>query len=133
MNVRYNRDARLRTYLFMKHTIKSFLHALKGILFALRHERNFQLECVIAGVVIVLMLWLPLLSTERALLLLTMTVVLSLELINTALERVMDILKPRVHPYARVVKDVIAGAVLLASFAAVGIGACIFIPYFLGN
>lgn len=114
----------------MRKVVKSFFYALKGIWFTLKHERNFQIECAVAGAVVLLMLWLPLLNTERAILILTMTLVLSLELVNTALERVMDILKPRVHPYARVVKDVVAGAVMLASGAALLVGACIFSPYF---
>lgn len=114
----------------MEHLTKSFFYALKGILFTLRHERNFQVECAAGGVVLLLMLWLPLTGVERAVLFLTIALVLALELINTALERVMDILKPRVHPYARVIKDVMAGAVLLASLAALVIGTCIFFPYF---
>jgi diacylglycerol kinase len=61
---------------------------------------------------------------------LTIVLVLSLELANTAAERIMDILKPRVHPYARVVKDAMAGAVLIASVGAVFIGICILLPYF---
>ncbi len=115
----------------MRHFARSLFHALKGIAFTLRNERNFQVECAVAGAVILLMLWLPLSSIERSILLLTMALVLALELANTALERVMDILKPRVHPYARVIKDAMAGAVLLASVIAFLVGACIFAPYFL--
>jgi undecaprenol kinase len=77
-----------------------------------------------------LMIILPLSGLERAVLILTIALVLSLELANTAAERVMDILKPRVHPYARVVKDAMAGAVLIAACAAVCIGMCILLPYF---
>lgn len=80
-------------------------------------------------VVVALMLWLPLSMSENIILILVITAVLSIELVNTALERVMDILKPRVHPYARVVKDIMAGAVLVVSLGALLIGGIIFIPY----
>lgn len=76
-----------------------------------------------------LMIFFPLSGLERALILLSIVLVLTLELANTALERVMDILKPRIHPYARVIKDVMAGSVLLASLAALAIGIAIFLPY----
>lgn len=71
----------------------------------------------------------PLSGMERSLIVLSMALVLTLELANTALERVMDILKPRIHPYARVIKDVMAGAVLLATLASIAIGLVIFSPY----
>lgn len=113
----------------MDRLTRSFSHAYKGILFALRNEKNFQIE-VIAGVLaVVLMLFFPLSGLERALIILSIALVLTLELANTALERVMDILKPRIHPYARVIKDVMAGAVLLVSLAAIAIGVAIFAPY----
>ena len=114
----------------MRHITKSFFYALKGIWFTLKHERNFQIECAAGGAIVLLMLWLPLSSVERSVLLLTIALVLSFELVNTALERVMDILKPRVHPYARVVKDVMAGAVFIVSGAALLVGVCIFSQYF---
>lgn len=114
----------------MRRIMKSFFYALKGIWFTLKHERNFQIECSVAGAVFLLMFWLPLSSVERSVLILTMALVLSFELANTALERVMDILKPRIHPYARVVKDVMAGAVFVVSGAAVLVGVFIFSRYF---
>lgn len=114
----------------MKQIMKSFFYALKGIWFTFKHERNFQIECFIAAAVFLLMFWLPLSFVERALLILTIALVLGFELVNTALERVMDILKPRVHPYARVVKDVVAGAVFIVSAAAVLVGVLIFYRYF---
>ena len=114
----------------MKRILRSFFYALKGILYTLRHERNFQIECAVAGTTLLLMLFLPISPLEAVVLILTIALVLGMEMINTALERVMDILKPRVHPYARVIKDVMAGAVLIATIAAVLIGILIFFPYF---
>lgn len=110
--------------------MRSLTHAGKGILYTLRNERNFQVELTIAGTVMLLTLWLPVSRFEVMILILVSVLVLVLELINTAVERVMDILKPRVHPYARVVKDVTAGAVFVASFGAIILGVMIFSPYF---
>src|SRR3989344_1451344 len=102
----------------MRRVFKSFFYALRGIWFTLRSERNFQIECAVGGAVFLLLLWLPMSSIERALLLFAVGSVLGLELVNTAPARVMDILKPRVHPYARVIKDVMAGAGFVVSFTA---------------
>ncbi len=115
----------------MKHLVRSFTHALKGIAFTLRSERNFQVEAAMTGVVFFLMFLLPLSHFENIVLVIAVTLVLAFELVNTAVERIMDILKPRVHPYARVVKDVMAGAVFVVSFGALLLGVIVFSPYFL--
>ncbi len=114
----------------MKRLARSVVHAGRGITFALKNERNFQIEMIATLGVVVLMTWLPLSMTENIFLIVAITAVLSIELVNTALERVMDILKPRVHPYARVVKDIMAGAVLVVSCGSLLIGIIVFSPYF---
>lgn len=114
----------------MKRLFRSLTHAGKGILFTFRNERNFQVEVIFALLVLLFMLWLPVSKYEGLVLILTIVLVLSLELVNTAVERVMDILKPRVHPYARVIKDVMAGAVFVVSLGAFVLGLVIFLPYF---
>jgi len=108
----------------MSRLIRSFSHAFRGILFALRNERNFQIDTIGGTLAVILMFFFPL-----SLIILSVALVLTLELANTALERVTDILKPRIHPYARAIKDVMAAAVLLVSLAAVAIGVAIFVPY----
>lgn len=115
----------------MRRFFRSFSYALKGILFAIRNEKNFQIEIVVGTMAVLLALFFPLSGLERGLIILSVAVVLAVELANTALERVMDILKPRIHPYARVIKDMMAGAVLLTSLAAIAIGIAIFLPYVL--
>lgn len=114
----------------MQRLFRSVAHAGKGIFYTFRHERNFQVELTLAGTVFLLMLWLPLSHAEILVLIIAIVLVLALELVNTAVERVMDILKPRVHPYARVVKDVMAGAVFIVSCGAFILGIVIFFPYF---
>jgi diacylglycerol kinase len=115
----------------MRRFIRSFSYALKGIHFAVRYERNFQFEMIVGIVIILIMLVLPLTGLERAFIIFSVMLVLALELANTALEKVTDLIKPRIHPYARVVKDMMAGAVLLTSLAAIAVGIVIFLPYVL--
>lgn len=110
----------------MSRILRSVSHALKGLVFAFRHEKNFQIESAVGALAIVGMVVLPLTGLERALIVFALALVLALELANTAFEKVMDILKPRVHPYARVIKDMMAGAVLLAFVAALALCGTIF-------
>jgi diacylglycerol kinase len=110
---------------------KSLRFALHGLRYAFQNERNFRIELVAALGVLVLSVLLGLSLLEKSILLIMCALVLGMELANTALERVIDMLKPRVHPYARIVKDVMAGAVLLVCFVAILIGILIFLPHLL--
>ncbi len=114
----------------LRKFFKSFDHALNGLKYALRNEQNFQLEVVIGVFVILLMFIFDIRGWEKVALFLVIFSVLVMELINTIFERVVDILRPRVHPYAQLIKDIMAAAVLLASVGAVVIGTIIFYPYF---
>lgn len=108
---------------------KSFQQALKGLQKTLSEQQNFKIQTFIGSIVLILALILRVKRVELALLIIIISQVLILELINTAFERIVDILKPRIHIYAEVVKDILAGAVLLASFAAIIVGIIIFYPY----
>ena len=94
----------------------------------LRGERNFQIELFVAGVVLFGMIVFDLSVLERVALILCIAWVLTLELVNTAVERIMDVLQPRIHPYARIIKDVRAAAVLVSSGGALLVGLAIFVP-----
>lgn len=94
----------------------------------LRGERNFQIELFVAGVVLFGMIVFDLSVLERVALILCIAWVLTLELVNTAVERIMDVLQPRIHPYARIIKDVMAAAVLVSSGGALLVGLAIFVP-----
>lgn len=84
----------------------------------------------LALVVIILVSTLPLASGERLMLLLVTGLVLVLELLNTMVERFVDLMKPRLSAYVRDVKDLMAAAVLVAAIFAALIGLMIFVPYF---
>jgi len=108
---------------------KSFRHAARGLKYSLINERNFQLEVVIGFFVFVLIFVFKLKNWEAIILVLMIMWVLVMELTNTVVERVVDILKPRIHPYARLIKDIMAAVVLISSLMAVAIGVIIFYPY----
>lgn len=112
----------------MRSFLKSFRHAVSGIAYTFRSERNFQLEAGMALGVFWLMFVLPTTSIERAVLMLFIALVLAFEMLNTAFERTLDMLKPSVHPYVKVIKDLVAGAVLLISLLAVMAGLVILVP-----
>lgn len=114
----------------IKDICKSFRCAFRGLKYAISNERNFQIEILVALFVIILILIFKIKNWEAVTLILIITVVLIMELANTVVERVIDILKPRIHPYVRLIKDMMAAAVLISSIFAVVIGVIIFYPYF---
>jgi len=87
------------------------------------------MELLIGFFIVILMFVFDIRDWQKVALFLVIFSVLAVELINTILERVVDILKPRVHPYAQLIKDIMAAAVLIASLGAIVIGAIIFYPY----
>lgn len=108
---------------------KSFSHALDGLSYAMKYERNFRIELVIALFVLVMIFVFKVKNWEAIVLILMMMLVLITELTNTVLERVVDMLKPRIHPYARLIKDLMAAVVLISSVVAIIVGVIIFYPY----
>lgn len=113
----------------LRNLTKSLSYAFRGLAKVAAEEANFRIQLVVAGLVLFLAWVLDLSGSERALLTLAIALVLVLELLNSALERVVDILKPRIHHYVEEMKDIAAGAVLVASLAAVAVGACVFWPH----
>lgn len=108
---------------------KSFRYAAKGIAKVAREEPNFRIQLGLAVVVVALMFALGVRTPEKALLTLAIVLVLVLELVNSIFERMVDILKPRIHHYVEDIKDIMAGTVLVASVGALLIGVLIFWPY----
>lgn len=109
---------------------KSFSCAFRGIKYATVHERNFQIEIVSAAFVAFLIFVFHIKNWEAVVLVSMIMWVLIIELVNTVVERVVDILKPRVHPYVRLIKDMMAAVVLISAIFAVIVGIIIFYPYF---
>jgi diacylglycerol kinase (ATP) len=113
---------------FLLSRVASFGHALRGWRYVLRTQANAWIHSVVATVVFVLGLWLHLPARDWAVIILTIAVVFAAEFLNTAIETVVDLASPGIHPLAKIGKDVGAAAVLVAALAAVLIGLLILGP-----
>ena len=107
--------------------IESIGFGLAGIWYVLRTQRNAWIHGLATIAAVGLGFWLRISKTEWALLVIAISIVWLAELINTALEAIMDLVSPESHPLAKVAKDVAAGAVLLASISAFVLGLLIFL------
>ena len=112
----------------LRNRAKSFQYALEGSWYVLRTQKNTWIHAVASLAVVALGLWLGLLRTDWAIIIITMTIVWMAEFVNTALEAIVDMTTPEDHPLAKVAKDVSAAAVLLGACAAVLVGILILGP-----
>ncbi len=94
-------------------------------------EQSFRILFVIALFVTFCLFYFPFESLERAVLVLVVVLVLSLELINSQIERILDILRPDYSSEVKKMKDISAGAVLTASIGAIILAIIIILPYVL--
>ena len=108
---------------------RSFGYAFEGIRTGILKERNMKIHCLAVILVTAAGTFLGLSAVEWCICLLLFALVISLELVNTAVEAVVDLVTEERKPLAKIAKDTAAGAVLFASLAAVIIGCIIFIPY----
>lgn len=108
---------------------RSLWRAARALLRALREEHNFRWQFIGGVVVISVAAGLRVTYLELAVLLGAVGAVLVLELFNSSLERLVDIAQPRVHTYAATIKDLLAGAVLLAALLALAAAVLILGPY----
>ena len=118
-------------FINFKHLQQSFGHAFKGLFYVWRVEQNFRLQVTAAIVIVIVGLVLKIDALEFALLILVTLIVLVLELLNTIFEHLLDIVKPRLHSYVKIMKDIMAAAVLISSIAAIIVGVLIFLPHLL--
>ncbi|KXY48940.1 diacylglycerol kinase family protein [Bacillus sp. FSL M7-1020] len=109
--------------------LDSFGYAIVGIFFCLRHERNMRIHYLAAVIVICCGFYFHITKIEWVVLLIVIGIVMGLEMVNTAVEKTVDLVTAGIHPFAKIAKDVAAGAVLLFAVIAVIIGAIIFVPY----
>lgn len=108
--------------------VQSFQYAFAGIWHALKTQRNAQIHLSIAFMVFLLGWWLHLTFIEWAVLALTMGFVVTTELLNTVAEVAMNYATTDFDPQVKIVKDVAAGAVLIAAITAVIVGLLILGP-----
>ncbi|HSQ43528.1 MAG TPA: diacylglycerol kinase family protein [Ginsengibacter sp.] len=108
--------------------IKSLSYALQGIKYCFRSERNFRIQVMIVLIASVFAIVLKIGANEWIEILFCSALVLGLEIINTAIEKLANIVSASIHPDIKVVKDVAAGAVFLASIISLAIACIIFLP-----
>lgn len=104
----------------------SFVYAFRGISYCIRHERNIRIHIVALLYVLYFSTFYSFSRTEYAILILTCASVMALELINTAIEVVIDKVSPRFNVFAMMGKDIAAGAVLIGAIGSVIIGIFLF-------
>jgi len=111
-----------------RNLVEAFRFAFSGLGYALRTQRSVPIHLTIAAGVVALGLWLGLSPTQWAVLVLTIGSVLVSEMLNTVAETLVDLVSPGYHPLAKVIKDVTAGAVLLAAIISVIVGLLVLGP-----
>nr|WP_076778237.1 diacylglycerol kinase family protein [Lachnoclostridium phocaeense] len=107
---------------------KSFGYAFEGIFAVIKKERNMQIHCCMMVLVIVAGLFFQISAVEWCICFVLFGLIMSLELVNTAVESVVDLVTEERRPLAKLAKDAAAGAVLIASIMAAVAGLIIFLP-----
>jgi len=113
----------------LKKFFQSFVFAFSGLKLVFK-ERNFKIFSFIAILVILLMFLFKLSLLEKTILILTISVTMALEILNTQIEKTLDFLHPSYHSKIKEIKDICAGAVLIMCLGAAVVGILIFWPYF---
>ncbi|ASA95428.1 MULTISPECIES: diacylglycerol kinase family protein [Anoxybacillus] len=112
-----------------KRFVTSVWYALNGVRLAVCYERNMRIHLVAAIIVIVAAAVFRVSKMEWLVLLITIGIVISLEIVNSAIERAVDLVTDEYRPLAKEAKDLAAGAVLVFAFLSIIIGISIFLPY----
>lgn len=107
----------------------SFKYAWEGVSYAFRTQRNFRIHVIVGSAAIGLGLFLQVSLVELSIITLTIGAVLAMELLNTAIESLVDLsVEQTYHQLAKIAKDCAAAAVLISSFAAIIIAVCLLLP-----
>lgn len=113
----------------VKRLYKSFVYAFRGLRKTFKEEQNLQIQSFFAFIALILAIILHISKIEWIFIILAIGLVMLMELINSAVERVTDVLQPRIHDYVKEIKDIMAAVVLFSSIIAFIIGLIIFIPH----
>lgn len=119
----------LRIIEFFKSRFKSFQYAFEGIFYLFRTETNAKIHLVAATLIIILSFYFGLNNVEWLFILLSIALVLICEAFNSAIEKLCDFNSLEIHPKIKIIKDIAAGAVLMAAIFALIVAIFIFIPY----
>jgi len=113
---------------FLINRLKSVSHAFKGMLTLIKTEASIKVQLFIAILVTILGFYFNISYTEWIIQIAMIGLVMSIEGINTAVECIADFIHPDHHPKIGLIKDIAAGAVLIASITAVIIAGIIYLP-----
>ncbi len=113
----------------MARVISGLGHAFRGILYVFEFEQNARIHLIAALVAFCLGVYLRISDTELAAIFFAIILVFLAEIINTAIEKTLDLIDMNHNPQIKLIKDMSAGAVLVTAVAAVTIGFVIFAPY----
>ena len=113
----------------MQRFFRSLGYALNGLLQLIRHERNFQIHIAAFIGVLALGIFFGISSMEWVMIFLISALVMGLEAINTAIEHFCNLYSTKANEHIKKIKDVAAGAVLIAAVFAVCIAVVVFLPY----
>lgn len=113
----------------MKNFFKSFYYAANGIRFSFLQQRNLKVQTFIAAVTILAGVYFDITVVEWCIVLIATGLVIGLEIINTAIENLVDLVTTEWKPLAGRIKDMAAGAVLTASVVSLIVGIIVFKKY----
>ncbi len=111
-------------------TVQSFKNAVEGVVYCIKTQRNMRIHLLAALLVILGSLFLPLTRLDICILFIIITVVIVCEMVNTAIEKMVDLYSEKYHPVAKIAKDVSAGAVLISALSSIFIGYLVFVRKF---
>lgn len=111
--------------------VRSFGYAFEGIWSGIRKERNMKIHCLAVILVTLAGTLFQITASEWCICLVLFALVVSLELVNTAIEAAVDLVTEEKQPLAKLAKDTAAGAVLFSAIVSVIAGCIIFLPYLL--
>lgn len=113
--------------------LKSFVYAAAGVWHAFLTQRNMRVHCVAALLVLGLAVYLKIETTGLLFLIFSITLVIMAEMLNTAVEAVVDLCVQTYHPLARIAKNVAAGAVLVTALSSIVVAYLVLWPRLWGH
>jgi undecaprenol kinase len=114
---------------YLKARGNAMTFAMQGLLSAFRKEAHLRLHLFVALAVVAAGLYLHISYTDWCIVLTCIFMVMIIEIINSAMERLCDLIMPDIHPTVKYIKDIAAGAVLLTCIFATLAGVIVFYPY----
>ena len=112
----------------MRSFARGFVHAARGLAHVLKNERNARVHLLVAIAVVVLSIVVGISIEATAAVVFSVTLVFFAEIVNSALEKTLDIVDPQHNPAVGVVKDMAAAGVLVTAIGAAAIGCLVFLP-----